>query len=245
MLRPGGRRPPLNESYTEAWRPSRRGRRGGGNGTQGVMIVGSAAASGVALPGVEDNLLPEPTVGGGEVPTTFKWVGVGRRRQEVLSVEAATPCTGLQQGSEARWAAGTLRAGRGPPSAPHRGLCAGGGVLTGHSLLPREQAGGPALSGTQDTCGPCRAESGARGAGCCCLTPQQPQAPILPVPPWTCSHSLKQTARTCRSKVRNAALPPGALPLSGGHGRPPDTLLSSKDFLFRWLPARVQPDRSP
>lgn len=29
------------------------------------MIVGSAAASGVALPGVEDNLLPEPTVGGG------------------------------------------------------------------------------------------------------------------------------------------------------------------------------------
>lgn len=122
------------------------------------MIMGSAAALGVALPGVEDNLLPEPTV---KKSTNYiQMGGGGQGRQEVQSFEASTPCTGLQCGSQARWEAGTLRAGRRPHPTPHRGLCAGGGVLTGHSPSPQGAGsaggggGGSALSGTQDTCGP-------------------------------------------------------------------------------------------
>lgn len=74
-------------------------------------------------------------------------------RQEVRSLEASTPCTGLQCGREARWEWGTLRAGRRPHPPPHRGLCAGGGSYRPQPF-PGSRLCRVSPPGTQDTVGP-------------------------------------------------------------------------------------------
>lgn len=103
-------------------------------------IMGSAAASGVALPGVEDHLLPGPTA---KKSTNYIQMGGGRQGGRRSSLWPSVRTRGeVRVGDTQGWEAAT--------QPPHRGLCAGGGpFLTGPS--PSQGAGSAGVSPPGDT----------------------------------------------------------------------------------------------